>query len=104
MTTSSPSSSIPSGGWVTPWTSRMTSRKEPTPRRPVSLAWRVTWLVGVAMLLVFLVFNWISVRSLDLHFAEMDEEELSVISSSVIKALGEMTLEQDEQALRRAVR
>ena len=54
----------------------MTSEKKLLPRRPVSLAWRVTWLVGVAMLLVFLVFNWISVRSLDLHFAEMDEEEL----------------------------
>lgn len=82
----------------------MTGEKKLLPRRPVSLAWRVTWLVGVAMLLVFLVFNWISVRSLDLHFAEMDEEELSVISSSVIKALGEMTLEQDVQALQRAVR
>lgn len=82
----------------------MTSRKEPPPRRPVSLAWRVTWLVGAAMLLVFLVFNWISVRSLELHFAEMDEEELSVISNSVIRALGEMALEHDDQALRRAVR
>jgi len=36
----------------------------------------VTWLVGLAMLVVFLIFNWISVRSLDQHFAEMDEEEL----------------------------
>lgn len=73
-------------------------------RRPVSLAWRVTGLVGIAMLLVFLVFNWISVRSLDLHFAEMDEEELEVISNSVIKALGEMALEGDQDALERAVR
>lgn len=75
-----------------------------TNKRPVSLAWRVTWLVGVAMLLVFLVFSSISVRSLDSHFAEMDEEELGVIADSVIKALGEMTLKQDGQTLQRAVR
>lgn len=82
----------------------MGSEGRRTLRRPVSLAWRVTGLVGIAMLLVFLVFNWISVRSLELHFAEMDEEELGVISSSVIKALGEMALDGDQGALERAVR
>ena len=73
-------------------------------RRPASLASRVTWLVGLAMLLVFLIFNWISVRSLDQHFAEMDEEELGVIASSVIRALGEVHDNSDAQALQRAVR
>lgn len=73
-------------------------------RRPASLSSRVTGLVGIAMMVVFLIFSWISVRSLERHFAEMDEEELGVISSSVIRALGEVRDGSDEQALRRAVR
>jgi two-component system heavy metal sensor histidine kinase CusS len=56
------------------------------------------------MLLVFLIFNWLSVRSLDQHFAEMDEEELGVIASSVVRALGEVHDNSDAQALQRAVR
>lgn len=56
------------------------------------------------MTLVFLIFNWISIGSLDRHFAEMDEEELGVIASSVIRALGEANDDGDAQALRRAVR
>lgn len=81
----------------------MTNRPAIT-HRPASLASRVTGLVGLAMLLVFLIFNWISVRSLDQHFAEMDEEELRVIASSVIRALGEAHDNSDAQALQRAVR
>lgn len=73
-------------------------------RRPVSLASRVTWLVSIAMMLVLLIFSWVSVRSLDRHFAEMDEEELGVIASSVIRALIEVHDGGDTQALRRAVR
>lgn len=56
------------------------------------------------MTLVFLIFNWISIGSLERHFAEMDEEELGVIASSVIRALGEVNDDGDVQALRRAVR
>jgi two-component system heavy metal sensor histidine kinase CusS len=66
-------------------------------RRPASLSSRVTGLVGIAMVVVFLIFNWISVRSLERHFAEMDEEELGVISSSVIRALGEGGLKSQVQ-------
>ncbi|CAM5554499.1 Cu(+)/Ag(+) sensor histidine kinase [Rhodanobacter lindaniclasticus] len=73
-------------------------------RRPVSLASRVTWLVSIAMMLVLLIFSWVSVRSLDRHFAEMDEEELGVIASSVIRALIKVHDGGDTQALRRAVR
>jgi len=73
-------------------------------RRPASLALRVTTLVGIATTLVFLVFNWIIVRSLEQHFAEMDEEELGVVSGSVIRALSEMYSGADDQALHRAVR
>lgn len=73
-------------------------------RRPASLALRVTTLVGIAMTVVFLVFNWISVRSLERHFAEMDQDELGVVSASVIRALGEVHSGADETALYHAVR
>jgi len=53
-------------------------------RRPASLSARVTGLVGIAMMVVLLLFSWVSVGSLDRHFAEMDEEELGVIASSVV--------------------
>lgn len=72
--------------------------------RPASLALRVTTLVGIAMTVVFLVFNWISVRSLERHFAEMDQDELDVVSASVIRALGEVHSGADETALYHAVR
>lgn len=72
--------------------------------RPISLASRVTWLVSAAMIAVFLIFNWISIRSLNQHFAEMDEEELEVIANSVIRALDEVYDGSDTQALHRAVR
>lgn len=73
-------------------------------RRPASLALRVTTLVGVAMTLVFLVFSWVSVRSLDRHFAEMDEDELGVVSASVVQALRETYSGAGDAALQRAVR
>src|SRR5690625_7311536 len=85
-----PRSSIPCGAWAICWVSRMTIKKPAIVGRPTSLAARVTWLVAVAMMLVFLMFNWISIGSLDRHFAEMDEEELGVIARSVIQALGEI--------------
>ena len=76
----------------------MTIKKPAIFGRPISLAARVTWLVAIAMTLVFLVFNWISIGSLDRHFAEMDEEELGVIARSVIRALGEVHDDGDAQA------
>ncbi|MFA5628546.1 MAG: two-component sensor histidine kinase, partial [Thiohalomonadaceae bacterium] len=82
----------------------MTIKKPAIFSRPTSLAARVTWLVAVAMMLVFLMFNWISIGSLDRHFAEMDEEELGVIASSVIQALGEVNGDGYALALSRAVR
>ena len=82
----------------------MTIKKPAIFGRPTSLAARVTWLVAVAMTLVFLMFNWISIGSLDRHFAEMDEEELGVIASSVIQALREVNGDGYALALSRAVR
>lgn len=82
----------------------MTNKNRAPFGRPISLASRVTLLVSVAMIAVFLIFNWISIRSLDQHFAEMDEEELEVIAGSVIRALDEVYDGSDAQALHRAVR
>lgn len=73
-------------------------------RRPASLALRVTTLVGIAMTVVFLVFNWISVRSLERHFAEMDQDELGVVFASVIRALEDVHSGTDDRALYHAVR
>ncbi len=56
-------------------------------RRPISLAWRVTVLVGIATTLVFLTFNWIIVRSLEHHFAEQDAGELQAVANAVVKTM-----------------
>jgi len=56
------------------------------------------------MALVFLAFSWVSVRSLDRHFAEMDEDELGVVSAAVIQALREVYSGAGGEALQRAVR
>ncbi|GGI16963.1 Cu(+)/Ag(+) sensor histidine kinase [Oxalicibacterium faecigallinarum] len=58
-----------------------------TKRRPISLAWRVTALVGITTTLVFLTFNWIIVRSLEHHFAEQDAGELQAVANAVSKTL-----------------
>lgn len=58
-------------------------------RRPISLAWRVTALVGIATTVVFLTFNWIIVRSLEHHFAEQDASELQAVANAVVKTLRE---------------
>ena len=73
-------------------------------RRPASLALRVTTLVGVAMTVVFLAFNWVSDQSLRQHFAEMDGDELNVVFNSVVRALREVDSDADKTALQRAVR
>ena len=73
-------------------------------RRPASLALRVTTLVGVAMTVVFLAFNWVSDQSLKQHFAEMDGDELNVVFNSVVRALREVDSDADKTALQRAVR
>src|SRR5690625_7952726 len=104
MMTFSPSLFTPFGAWITHWMSRMTNKNRVRFGRPISLASRVTWLVSAAMIAVFLIFNWISIRSLEQHFAEMDEEELEVIASSVIWALDEGYDGSDAHALQRAVR
>jgi two-component system heavy metal sensor histidine kinase CusS len=68
-------------------------------RRPPSLALRVTALVGIATLLVILVFNWITVRALEQHFAAMDADELGAASNAVIRALREVHTGINDRAL-----
>lgn len=60
-------------------------------RSPASLALRVTLLVGVAMVMVFLVFNWIVVRSLEMHFSEQDAGELEAVANAVVDTLRRQT-------------
>jgi len=81
----------------------MTTNSAAGLRRPISLASRVTWLVVIAMTLVFLIFNWISIKLLDQHFAEMDEEELHLMVASVVGALREVNNDYDAARLQRAV-
>ena len=45
-------------------------------RRPQSLALRVTVLVGLATSLLFLLFAWSVERSIELHFARMDLQQM----------------------------
>src|SRR5690625_7933080 len=86
MMTFSPSLFTPFGAWVTHWMSRMTNKNRGRFGRAISLASRVTWVVSAAMIAVFLVFNWSSMRSLDQHLAEMCEEALEGIARSRIRA------------------
>lgn len=57
-------------------------------RRPLSLAWRVTALVFIPILVSFISLGWLIQRSIENHFAEQDAGELSVIARSVDDALG----------------
>src|SRR5690625_7517763 len=86
MMTFSPSLFTPFGAWVTHWMSRMTNKNRVRFGRPISLASRVRWLGSAAMIAVCLIFSWIRSRSLDQHFAEMDEEALEVSASSGSRA------------------
>ncbi|MBQ0755016.1 MAG: heavy metal sensor histidine kinase [Gammaproteobacteria bacterium] len=56
-------------------------------RRSLSLAWRVTALVFIPILISFISLGWLIQRSIENHFAEQDAGELSVIAQSVENAL-----------------
>ena len=72
-----------------------------SPRRPLSLALRITAVVAVAMTLVFAAFAWQISRSLEQHFAEQDFGELRAVAESVSEALAEGDGAQDPQVLER---
>ena len=57
------------------------------PRRPFSLAARLTILFGVSATVIFPMFGWIISRSIERHFAEGDANELLTIAAAVERAL-----------------
>lgn len=60
-------------------------------RRPVSLSYRLTILIGVAATAVFLAFGWTIGKSIENHFIEQDEGELYGLAKAVQKVLSHTT-------------
>ncbi len=56
---------------------------DPTPRRPVSLALRLTLSIGIAITLAFWALGWMIVHTVERHFMAQDAEELEVVANSV---------------------
>ncbi len=69
-------------------------------RRPVSLALRITALVGAAMTVLFVIFTALVVRSMEHHFAEQDLGEVIAVAESLGAALGPNPSTDDRQALK----
>ncbi len=67
-------------------------------RRPASLATRVTLLTSTAIAVALLSFNWISVRSLNQHFVELDEQVISEVVQALIDELGSSTNDNEHLA------
>lgn len=67
--------------------------------RPVSLACRLTILIGAAATLVFLAFGLIIGRSIENHFIEGDASELGVLAEAVQKVLLTTRTDHDLDAL-----
>ena len=57
------------------------------PRRPLSLALRITVLVAMVMTVLFAVFAVLVERSMDMHFAEQDLGEIQAVAESLDAAL-----------------
>lgn len=70
-------------------------------QRPASLTLRVTAYIGVAITLAFLTFGWIIERSIELHFAEQDADELRGVTQTLQPLLFSQTSHEDSAALRR---
>jgi two-component system heavy metal sensor histidine kinase CusS len=70
------------------------------PRRPLSLALRITAVVGVALSVVFVTFTVQIARSIEQHFVEMDLGELNAVAESLATALGPEPSAENQQALR----
>ncbi|WP_434777628.1 Cu(+)/Ag(+) sensor histidine kinase [Neisseria sp. Ec49-e6-T10] len=54
-------------------------------KRPLSLILRLTLFIGVANVLIFLVFGWFIERSVEQHFDEQDILELNLVIQSIQK-------------------
>ena len=57
------------------------------PRRPPSLRLRLIGLIGIASALVLMAFDWVIVRSIEAHFAELDADRLRAHAETVTHAL-----------------
>ena len=55
--------------------------------RPPSLRLRLIGLIGIASALVLMVFDWVIVRSIEIHFAELDADRLRAHAETVAHAL-----------------
>ena len=72
-------------------------------RRPISLALRVTVLVGLSTTLLLLAFAWGVERSIESHFASMDLDSLTSTWRAVDAALASSDAVQRQRRLRDAV-
>jgi two-component system heavy metal sensor histidine kinase CusS len=72
-------------------------------RRPISLALRVTVLVGLSTTLLLLAFAWGVERSIELHFARMDLDSIASTWRAVDSALALRDPAQRQRRLRDAV-
>ncbi|QFQ09259.1 Cu(+)/Ag(+) sensor histidine kinase [Enterobacter sichuanensis] len=57
------------------------------PRRPFSLALRLTFFISLSTLLAFFAFTWFMLHSVEKHFAEQDVSDLQQISSAMHRTL-----------------
>lgn len=77
------------------------------PRRPLSLALRITLIVGLVMTALFTSFAVLVNRSMEMHFADQDFGEIEAVAESLDAALGPAPASEDaaalEQRLARAV-
>ncbi len=72
---------------------------ERKPRRPMSLALRITTFVGLTMTAMFVLFTVQILYSIEDHFTEQDLGELEAVSSSIRKAIGNSATLEDERIL-----
>lgn len=57
------------------------------PRRPSSLALRLTFFISTSTILAFIAFTWIMLHSVEKHFAEQDISDLKQISVTLNRIL-----------------
>lgn len=67
---------------------------------PVSILTRLVVLIGATLSLALLLFSWIMINSVVLHFKQQDEYTLSQINLTISSLLSENSDPQNEQFLR----
>ncbi|MGG4608037.1 Cu(+)/Ag(+) sensor histidine kinase [Providencia sp. Me31A] len=64
---------------------------------PISISTRLIFLISITLSLALLLFSWIMINSVILHFKQQDEYALSQISLTIRSFLSENTNSQNEQ-------